>query len=154
MSACDLCAHPYTEHDGMGDCGHPDGRTATGFCTRHNTPTAPNAETLAAWFEWSHASGDRYGEPMMAAFRSGYRIGFAPATPDTLRRRAGRTAEAHAWVIWCAKSDNTRYGSLNYQAFIAGHAAGVRKSQQPEFDVAAGARLVLALRAELAALRA
>ena len=29
------CGHPWDEHDGMGDCHHPDKRTATGLCTGH-----------------------------------------------------------------------------------------------------------------------
>jgi hypothetical protein len=33
---CEACPHPSAEHDGMGDCAHPDGRTKTGFCNRHD----------------------------------------------------------------------------------------------------------------------
>jgi hypothetical protein len=33
--ACDICPHAWDEHNGMGDCTHLDGRTATGFCAYH-----------------------------------------------------------------------------------------------------------------------
>ena len=28
------CGHDWNDHDGMGDCGHLDGRTVTGYCQR------------------------------------------------------------------------------------------------------------------------
>lgn len=133
MSDCDLCPHPYTEHDGMGDCAHVDGRTTTGFCTRHNTPAPSDAEVRAAWVEWSQASNSRYGEPMMRAFRSGYRIGFAPTTPSTRRHTAdGRTPAGQAWLEWSAKSFNTRYGSLIHEAFDGGFVAGDKQARPPK----------------------
>lgn len=33
---CVVCGHPCGEHDGMGDCHHPDGRTRTGLCNKHD----------------------------------------------------------------------------------------------------------------------
>jgi hypothetical protein len=29
------CTHSWDEHDGMGDCHHPDKRTVTGYCRRY-----------------------------------------------------------------------------------------------------------------------
>lgn len=29
---CPGCGHLWAEHDGMGDCHHPDRRTLTGLC--------------------------------------------------------------------------------------------------------------------------
>jgi hypothetical protein len=32
---CGICSHAWEEHDGMGDCHHPDARTFAGYCAGH-----------------------------------------------------------------------------------------------------------------------
>jgi hypothetical protein len=29
---CDICGHPWDEHDAFNDCTHEDGRTLDGYC--------------------------------------------------------------------------------------------------------------------------
>ncbi|MFG1794216.1 hypothetical protein [Nocardia sp. NPDC049149] len=36
---CELCPHPWLDHDGMGDCHHLDRRTKSGYCAGHESRT-------------------------------------------------------------------------------------------------------------------
>jgi hypothetical protein len=119
---CSICDHDLAEHDGMGDCVHEDGRTATGFCNRHSNQ--PSDTSLSAWTVWSQKDSNRHGEPVREPFRAGHRAGVAPARRRRHNASPDETPAEAAYIRWAAESVNTRYGTLGADAFAAGFETG------------------------------